>query len=253
MNVDGRCLTSSSRRYHRRRAAARRMSFCGRSCCRTRCGACGLWGHDGAARPAFLDNRRPERSTDRRRRSCERLALHGLPRRLPRPGEGFADGGADDRGGSCRALLGVARWSAAPAARSSALTPYVQTLHAHFSDDEWEQEQDRVLHPLVLEWRGAFGVPEESPAEGKWRWCGSEGTLRLVNASRGPRRVVLKMECSGLWDQTVPSRLVVDGDLCRRELSLTAARLPSQVDLDVPKGPHPAASLRRPAWNRGRV
>ena len=44
------------------------------------------------------------------------------------------------------------------------------------------------------------------------------------------------MECSGLWDQTVPSRLVVEGALCHRELSLTAARVPLQVDLDVPPG-----------------
>ena len=118
------------------------------------------------------------------------------------------------------------------------MSTYVNALHQRFTDAEWEDQKDAALHPIELRWTGSFRGPEQSAAEGAWRWCGPEGELHIVNPSRRPRRVRLKMQCSGLWDQQTPSRLVVDGAAARRELSLDANRQPLEFDVAAPPGDH---------------
>ena len=165
----------------------------------------------------------------------ETLALAGF-RGVYLDRAGFSDGGAKEVAELSR-LLGVESLVSLSGRQTFFdMTPYVQALRARFTDQEWEQRQDQLAYPVELRWDESFRPAEKSPAEGSWRWCGAEGVLHVVNPSPRPRRVVLKMECSGLWDQKAPSRLVVDGAAGRHELSLTAERRPLELDVPVPPG-----------------
>ena len=105
------------------------------------------------------------------------------------------------------------------------MSTYVNALHQRFTDAEWEDQKDAALHPIELCWTGSFRGPEQSAAEGAWRWCGPEGELHIINrppaAARPPEDAMLRP----VGPQT-PSRLVVDGaaapgNLPRREPSAT--------------------------------
>ncbi len=117
------------------------------------------------------------------------------------------------------------------------MTEFAEALRSRFTDAEWEARRDAVLHPVEVRWEGGFLAPEQGP-EGAWRWCGPRGELHVVNASRTSRRVVLRMECSSLWDAAAPAQFVVDGAAGRRELPLGADRRPLELDMRAPTGDH---------------
>jgi phosphoglycerol transferase len=116
------------------------------------------------------------------------------------------------------------------------LSAYVRDLHTRFSDAEWDVERDYVLNPVSFDWVGSFSGLERSPGEGSWRWCGTEGRLLISNPCGRPRKMVLKMEVCG-WNDA-PARLTISGDLCQKELQLTAVRQRLDVELLAPPGDH---------------
>jgi phosphoglycerol transferase len=152
---------------------------------------------------------------------------------------GFADSGASAEAELAR-LLG-----AGPLVSQSGrqvffdMTSYVSALRARFTDTEWEAKSEEASHPLEADWAGACYEEEKAPNEGTWRWCGAKGQLNLRNLRNRPRRVIVKMSYVGWQDK--PARLTLDGDLCRRQLTLTTARQPLELELVVPPGDHSIA------------
>ncbi|HVS40259.1 MAG TPA: hypothetical protein VMS17_32170, partial [Gemmataceae bacterium] len=115
------------------------------------------------------------------------------------------------------------------------LSDCIQSLRTRYSAAEWEARKAEML-PIQLRWAGAFLPQEQSHTEGAWRWCGSEGDLHVINPLDRPRRIVLTMQCSGLWDQKKASRLIVTGAGERKELRLTADRQPLEISLTAAPG-----------------
>ncbi|HVS40260.1 MAG TPA: hypothetical protein VMS17_32175 [Gemmataceae bacterium] len=148
---------------------------------------------------------------------------------------GFADGAAQaEEELSC--LLDVAPQVSRTGQQSFFdMSGYIESLRSRYSDAEWEDRKAELL-PVELRWAVSFLPPEHNQAEGAWRWCGPDGDLHVVNPLDRPQRVVLKMECSGLWDQTTPSHLVLSGAGGRRDLVLTAQRQPLEIVLSAAPG-----------------
>ncbi|HEX2271417.1 MAG TPA: hypothetical protein VHH35_17865, partial [Pyrinomonadaceae bacterium] len=80
------------------------------------------------------------------------------------------------------------------------MTGYNSRLREQYSESEWQTKQDQSLHPLILDWRGGFSGLESS-AEKTWRWCSSEGELRIYNTSQRARRVSLEMSFASGYEQ----------------------------------------------------
>jgi hypothetical protein len=166
--------------------------------------------------------------------ALEALAMAGF-RGVYLDRAGFADSGASTEAELAR-LLG-----AGPLVSQSGrqvffdMTSYVSALRAHFSDAEWDARSDAASHPLEMDWVGAY-EEEKAPNKGTWRWCSAKTQLNLRNLLNRPRRVTLRLTYVGWRDK--PARLTLDGDLCRRELPLTGARQPLELELVVPPGDH---------------
>ena len=166
--------------------------------------------------------------------TLEALALAGF-RGVYLDRAGYADSGASTEAELARLLGAAPLVSLTKRQIFFDMTSYVSALRAHFDDAEWDAKSEAASHPLVMDWAGAYDE-EKAPNEGTWRWCGAKAQLNLRNLLNHPRRVILKMEYVG-W-RNKPARLTVDGDLCRRELALTAARQSLELELVVPPGDH---------------
>jgi phosphoglycerol transferase len=131
---------------------------------------------------------------------------------------------------------------------------YIGELHRWHTDPEWDVLRDTALHPVLLTWT-YFGHEEKDAKRGTFRWCGRRGELEITNGQSRPRQAVLKMACS--CSQDTPTRLVVDGDLAREELTLTKDPQPLELKLTVSPGKHvlrftcDGSVKRLPGDNRG--
>ncbi len=165
----------------------------------------------------------------------ETLALAGF-RGVYLDRAGFADGGAGtEEELSC--LLGVEPMVSRNGRQTFFdMTAFAEALRGRFTDQEWEAKRDAALHPVELRWAGDFLAPE-SGAEGAWRWCGPRGELHVVNASRTTRQVVVRLECTGLWDARAPARLALDGAV-RGAVAIDADLQPVELRLTAPTGDH---------------
>lgn len=72
------------------------------------------------------------------------------------------------------------------------LADYGRSLREKYSDSEWETKKELSFHPILVDWKGGFSDLESGPAK-TWRWCSSEGELRIKNTSRLPRTIKLEM------------------------------------------------------------
>jgi phosphoglycerol transferase len=166
--------------------------------------------------------------------ALEMLALAGF-RGVYLDRAGYADAGASTEAELARLL------SAAPMVSQSGrqvffdMTSYVSALQTQYTDAVWEAKSETASHPLELEWTGAHGQ-ETDPKEGAFRWCKAKAQLNIRNLLNRPRRVVLNMNVVGWQDK--PVRLVLGGDLCRREMSIGTAWQPLELELLVPPGDH---------------
>jgi phosphoglycerol transferase len=72
------------------------------------------------------------------------------------------------------------------------LADYTRRLQGRYSESEWQTRQEQALHPIMLDWKGGFSNLESE--DGKtWRWCSSEGDLRIHNTLPRPRTISLEM------------------------------------------------------------
>jgi phosphoglycerol transferase len=148
---------------------------------------------------------------------------------------GFSDFGASVEKDLARLLKVEPLLSGSGRQSFFVLTGYANALRKRFSASEWRTRRESALHPVTLEWVN-FADPEPAHGVGSERRCGPAGELRLYNPLDRVREGVLKVECRG-W-QKVPARLLIDGGLVRREVSLTAAGRPLELKLLIPPGEH---------------
>jgi phosphoglycerol transferase len=112
------------------------------------------------------------------------------------------------------------------------LTDYTQRLRQKYSESEWQVKQEQALHPLILVWgKGCWDL--ESSPEKNWRWCTSDGELRIHNASQQTRRVTLDMAFVSGYEQF--DDLIISG-LISEQLKTNASPVAWSKTISVPPG-----------------
>jgi phosphoglycerol transferase len=69
---------------------------------------------------------------------------------------------------------------------------YGRSLREQYSESEWETKKEFSFHPILIDWKGGFSDLETGPVK-TWRWCSSQGELRIKNTARLPRTIKLEM------------------------------------------------------------
>jgi phosphoglycerol transferase len=88
------------------------------------------------------------------------------------------------------------------------LAKFSGTYRKSFTDQQWQQSQERTLNPVVPVWSGGFSFASGvEPAV--FRCCSSQGRLELLNSSPRPRKCCLTMNVQTWYPQ--PAHLVVNG------------------------------------------
>jgi phosphoglycerol transferase len=88
------------------------------------------------------------------------------------------------------------------------LADYTRRLRERYSDADWQTRQDQALHPIMLDWKGGFSDLESGGGK-TWRWCSSEGELRIYNTL--PRARTLSLEMWFATGHEQPSELFLSG------------------------------------------
>jgi hypothetical protein len=88
------------------------------------------------------------------------------------------------------------------------MAEFSATTRKTFTLAQWQQAQERTLHPVIPVWSGAFsfasGVEPDTA-----RCCSSRGRLQLSNSSPRPRKCCLTMTVQTWYPQ--PAHLTVEG------------------------------------------
>lgn len=112
------------------------------------------------------------------------------------------------------------------------LADYTQRLRQKYSDTEWPLQHEMSLHPILLDWTAGFSGLE-GDASRTWRWCSSEGELRITNTSQRPRNVSLEMYFVSGYEQ--PEDLIISG-LLSDHLKTTATPSLYSKTVTLPPG-----------------
>jgi phosphoglycerol transferase len=72
------------------------------------------------------------------------------------------------------------------------LTNHQQKLKEKHPQEEWAAKREAVLHPILAVWQTGFSDLEFGQDK-SWRWCGSQGLMKLVNRTSRDKQVELKM------------------------------------------------------------
>jgi phosphoglycerol transferase len=116
------------------------------------------------------------------------------------------------------------------------MAPYTRALKEKLTDEEWRQRQEAVLHPVAFRWLPGWHLPEESEAEGTFRWCTGPGEVRITNDSDHPRRLTVRMTCQ--TPDAGPWHLRIDGELWQDEVRVDGQGRAVTKGLVVPPGTH---------------
>jgi len=88
------------------------------------------------------------------------------------------------------------------------MTAFTETWKQSLTNEQWQQERERILNPLVQVWSGGFSFASGTEPD-VVRCCSSRGRLELSNSSRRPRKCCLTMTVQTWHPQ--PAHLVVKG------------------------------------------
>ncbi len=72
------------------------------------------------------------------------------------------------------------------------LTEYNLSTNAQYLSTAGVAKREMLINPLLMTWQGGFSGLEGN-ADFNWRWCSSEGELRIYNTSKRERTVTLEM------------------------------------------------------------
>jgi len=109
------------------------------------------------------------------------------------------------------------------------MASYNEQKRASCTEAEWQEKQDRALHPVLLGYAG--GVYDRSA-----RWCSSKGQMVLSNHGRRARVVSLELAFRSILPQ--PAELRIDGPLFADSLTITNQSGFITRVVTVPPGDH---------------
>lgn len=115
------------------------------------------------------------------------------------------------------------------------MTGYNQKVKAKYTDEEWVSIQYAVLHPLIQLWEKGFSLFEGKP-EDNWRWCSSEGLLRIINTSKQERKVRVEMAFATGYEEF--SNLLIDSRLFSENLKINNKAKLFTKEITIPPGKH---------------
>jgi phosphoglycerol transferase len=145
--------------------------------------------------------------------------------------------GYEDHGAAKEAELGAALLSQPLVSGNKRLiffnlADYTLRLQGRYSETEWQTRKEAALHPIMLDWQGGFSTLESG--DGKtWRWCSSEGELRIHNTLSRPRTVSLELWFASGHDQ--PDDFVLSG-LISEQLKVNSSPSFYAKTVTVPPG-----------------
>jgi phosphoglycerol transferase len=114
-------------------------------------------------------------------------------------------------------------------------TDYNARLHQKYSETEWQAQQERALHPIMLDWLGGFSGFESSPDNTKtWRWCSNEGELHIHNPANRNRKIRVDLYFATGHEQF--SDLTITGASLSDNLKINAHPQFYSKMIDIPAG-----------------
>jgi phosphoglycerol transferase len=115
------------------------------------------------------------------------------------------------------------------------LNNYYKELKAEYTHDEWVEQQNEALYPILYTWSGGFSSLEGNP-EANWRWCSNSGQLRIINKSSKERQVSLRMGISTGY--TEQAKLSIKSDILNEVLVVNSIETEYIKNLTIPPGNH---------------
>lgn len=112
------------------------------------------------------------------------------------------------------------------------LVDYTNRLHGQYSSSEWEQKKRLSFYPILLDWEDGFYALENRPDK-SWRWCSSEGVLRLNNLSSSSRQI--RLEMSFATGQSQLDDLTISG-LVSDQFKINSTPHPYSTTVTLPPG-----------------
>jgi hypothetical protein len=71
------------------------------------------------------------------------------------------------------------------------MADFNQRLKQGYTDEEWQKQHDFIYHSPQARWQAGFYL-EETAGPDRWRWCGTDGTLQILNPADRTQRVSLR-------------------------------------------------------------
>lgn len=146
---------------------------------------------------------------------------------------GFADNGAKIEGELSSLLAAPPLISPNDRLVFFDLSAYRQTLAAKFSEAELAARREAALHPILAVWQGGFSE-QEGTADDYWRWCGPEGTMKIVN--RTPREQQMHLEMTLAADHG--GQLAMESEFFNERLTIDRWGQRYEKSITVPPGEH---------------
>jgi hypothetical protein len=108
-----------------------------------------------------------------------------------------------------------------------------QRLKQGYSEAEWRQQHDRVYYSPLAQWQAGF-FPEEVDGANRWRWCGRDGTLEIVNPSDHPKQFALDF----IAKTCLPGAAIlqIQSPAFSEQLTVDAPGSPVVKTLEIPPG-----------------
>jgi phosphoglycerol transferase len=113
------------------------------------------------------------------------------------------------------------------------LGEYRERLRASYTPEEWNRKRDFVINPLLLKWEGGFSDLEKTEQK-DWRWCSSQGVLKVTNDLQQPRTVQLDMVLATGYSQM--SNLLIESPFFSERLQVNNSDKPFSRTVTIPPG-----------------
>jgi len=114
------------------------------------------------------------------------------------------------------------------------IVEWTRHYREHFTDKEWTEKREAVLHPAVLSiWPRGFSEAETWGSR-TWRWCSGDGVLSLVNVSDQRKTVKIDMIVSTAHPE--PSRFTVQIGSEVESFEVTSKGRPFSKELTLSPG-----------------
>jgi hypothetical protein len=113
------------------------------------------------------------------------------------------------------------------------MTDFNRRLKQGYSDAEWQRQHDRTCYAPQTQWLAGF-FAEETGGGNRWRWCGSDGILEILNPSDHPKQIALDFVAR--TGQPGPAILEIKSSAFSEQLAVDAPGTTVAKTLEIPPG-----------------